>query len=243
MGVYQDVSRTGAIEIIGTDLNTERAREGAPGRVHGARRAQRRRAAARSSTSCATAKTFALSDAIKSRVTFEFGNLTQTPMPSTGPQDIVFCKNVAIYFSADVTRKLIEGLRDTLAPGGYLLLGHAESLWQMSEGFTLVEHERAFCYGRLARFTAPAPAWQRRKRAETSGPGGARLALSGRHRDAIRLVPRRLSRRRLGRGRVRRSSALVASCPTFVPAHSAARRPLRPSRPLRRRDGSRPRRC
>ena len=97
-------------------------------------------------TSCATARRFALSDAIKKRVTFEFGNLTQTPMPSTGPQDIVFCKNVAIYFSADVTRKLIGGLHDTLAPDGYLLLGHAESLWQMSEGFTLVEHERAFCY-------------------------------------------------------------------------------------------------
>ena len=62
-------------------------------------------------------------------------------MPSTGPQDIVFCKNVAIYFRADVTRKLLEGLHDTLAPDGYLLLGHAESLWQMSDDFTLVEHE------------------------------------------------------------------------------------------------------
>ena len=91
-------------------------------------------------------KTFALSEAIKKRVRFEFGNLTQTPMPSTGPQDIVFCKNVTIYFRAEVTRKLVAGLHDTIAPDGYLLLGHAESLWQMSEGFTLVEHERAFCY-------------------------------------------------------------------------------------------------
>jgi chemotaxis protein methyltransferase CheR len=58
----------------------------------------------------------------------------------------VFCKNVAIYFRSEVARRLICGLRDTIAPGGYLLLGHAESLWQMSEGFTLVEHNRAFCY-------------------------------------------------------------------------------------------------
>ena len=85
-------------------------------------------------------------------MTFEFGNLTRTPMPSTGPQDVVFCKNVAIYFRDEVTRKLIEGLRDTLTPGGYLLMGHAESLWQMSDVFSLVEHDRAFCY----RKTTPA---------------------------------------------------------------------------------------
>ena len=72
-----------------------------------------------------------MNDEIKRRVKFEFGNLTQRAMPSTGPQDIIFCKNVAIYFRPEVTRKLLKGLHDTLAPDGYLLLGHAESLWPM----------------------------------------------------------------------------------------------------------------
>ena len=90
--------------------------------------------------------TFELCSDIKRRVTFEFGNITQTPMPSAGVQDVIFCKNVAIYFSADVTRRLIKGLHDTLTPDGYLLLGHAESLWQVSDQFALVEYDRLFCY-------------------------------------------------------------------------------------------------
>ena len=89
---------------------------------------------------------FILDDDIKKRVRFEQGNLTQVPMPSTGPQDIVFCKNVAIYFQPDVARRLVHGLHDSIADGGYLLLGHAESLWQVDDRFELVEHGGAFAY-------------------------------------------------------------------------------------------------
>ena len=133
------------VEIIGTDLNTtalEKARRG----VYSARAVRNIEGRLLDKHFVRDGRTFALSEKIKSRVTFEFGNLMQTPMPSTGPQDIVFCKNVAIYFRGDVTRKLVKGLHDTLSPDGYLLLGHAETLWQMSEGFRLVEHGRAFCY-------------------------------------------------------------------------------------------------
>jgi chemotaxis protein methyltransferase CheR len=89
---------------------------------------------------------FVLDDEIRNRVQFEQGNLMQKPMPSSGVQDLVFCKNVAIYFQADVSRKLVQGLRDSISEGGYLLLGHAESLWQVSDDFELVGHDGAFCY-------------------------------------------------------------------------------------------------
>ena len=117
-------------------------------------------------------KTFALSEAIKQRVTFEFGNLTQTPMPSTGPQDIVFCKNVAIYFRAGCDAQADRGAVTTRStPDGYLLLGHAESLWQMSDGFTLVEHDRAFCYRKSSRMSHGTPAiWQNRRSAGLQRP-------------------------------------------------------------------------
>jgi chemotaxis protein methyltransferase CheR len=144
MGVYT-ACPDWTIEIVGTDLNTkalDQARRG----MYTARAVRNVEGRLLDKHFARDGKTFALSNSIKQRVTFEFGNLTQTPMPPTGPQDVVFCKNVAIYFRTDVARKLIEGLRDTLASDGYLLLGHAESLWQMSDGFTLVEHERAFCY-------------------------------------------------------------------------------------------------
>ena len=144
MGVFQRYPWLN-VEIVGTDLNSdalekahlgafsERAVRNIEGRLLD-RYFQR------------DGVTYQLNEEIRKRVRFEFGNLTQTPMPSNGPQDIVFCKNVAIYFRDDVTRKLVNGLRDTISPGGYLLLGHSESLWQMSEGFELVEHSRAFCY-------------------------------------------------------------------------------------------------
>lgn len=144
MGVY-DAWPDWTIEIVGTDLNTdalEKARRG----VYSERAVRNIEGRLLDKYFVRDGKSLALKESIKGRVKFEFGNLTRTRMPSTGPQDIVFCKNVAIYFRGEVTRRLIDGIRDTLAPGGYLLLGHAESLWHLSEDFALVEYERAFCY-------------------------------------------------------------------------------------------------
>ena len=148
MGVY-DARPDWTIEIVGTDLNTdalEKARRG----VYSARAVRNVEGRLLDKYFVQDGKSLALKESIKGRVNFEFGNLTRTRMPSTGPQDIVFCKNVAIYFRGEVTRRLIDGIRDTLAPGGYLLLGHAESLWHLSEDFALVEYERAFCYRKSA---------------------------------------------------------------------------------------------
>ena len=137
--------RDWSVEIVGTDLNTEALEKARLG-VYTARAVRNVERRTLDSYFVRDGSAFVLSEGIRNRVAFEFGNITQTPMPSTGPQDVVFCKNVAIYFSAEIARRLIERLYDTLAPGGYLLLGHAESLWHMSDRFTLVEHARAFCY-------------------------------------------------------------------------------------------------
>jgi len=204
-------------EIIGTDLNSnalERARQG----VYTERAVRNVEGRLLDRYFVRDGKTYALNDAIKKRVTFEFGNLTQTQMPSTGPQDIVFCKNVTIYFRPDVARKLIEGLRDMIAPDGYLLLGHAESLWQMSEGFALVEHDRAFCYRkseyvesasrRTVMPAAPAPTL-RLKSTPTIDTNV----------DATNQYDACLAAIRAGDWDAAESAldALVESCPTFVP--------------------------
>ena len=217
------------IEILGTDLNTtvlEKARAG----VYAARAVRNVEGRLRDLYFTGEGKTFTLTDAITRRVTFEFGNLTQTPMPSTGPQDIVFCKNVTIYFRTDVTRKLVGGLHDTLAPDGYLLLGHAESLWQMSEGFTLVEHGGAFCYRKSSHVrqkqTAPKPVASRSlgrkasKRAVVSGFSRATaVRLKADTSDPTSRYDLCLVAFRAGDWDAAEMalSALVASCPTFVP--------------------------
>ncbi len=203
------------VEVIGSDLNTkalEEARRGA----YSARAVRNVEGRLLEKYFLRDGRTFVLSDEIKSRVTFEFGNLTQTPRPSTGQQDIVFCKNVAIYFHPDVTRKLVRGLHGTLAPGGFLLLGHAESLWQMSEGFALVEHERAFCYRK-------APVAE--EGSSSVGSGFSRTAKVRLKADPTVETSTQydlsLSLFREGDWAAAESVliALIRSCPTFLPAH------------------------
>ena len=67
--------------------------------------------------------------------------------------DLVLCRNVTIYFSRDTTRALMGRLHATLRDGGYLFLGHSETLWQVSEEFRLVAlgsgDSAAYVYRRL----------------------------------------------------------------------------------------------
>ena len=137
-------------EIVGTDVNTEvleTARRG----VYSARALRNVEGDLLRRYFRPEGRRFSLSDEIKRAVRFEYANLTHVPMPrpSAPGQDIVLCKNVTIYFRPEMTRRLVGQLHDALADGGFLLLGHSESLWQMDEGFALVEHEGAFCHRKI----------------------------------------------------------------------------------------------
>jgi chemotaxis protein methyltransferase CheR len=70
-----------------------------------------------------------ISDLIRSMVDFRRANLVDERWAEPFPrQDIVFCRNVLIYFGEDSMRRAVEGLYRALLPGGYLFLGHAETL-------------------------------------------------------------------------------------------------------------------
>ena len=88
-------------------------------------------------------------------------NLVLEPPPfDPASVDLVVCRNVTIYFARATTRAVIASFHDVLADRGYLLLGHAESLWQVTEDFTLLPVGEAFVYrgGRPAALGAvPAP--------------------------------------------------------------------------------------
>ena len=58
--------------------------------------------------------------------------------PPRDRQDLVLCRNVTIYFDRETTRAVIDRLHGSLRDGGYLLLGHSETLWRLSDAFTLV---------------------------------------------------------------------------------------------------------
>lgn len=55
-----------------------------------------------------------------------------------GPYDFVFCRNVVIYFDKPTQAKLFDRIANVMTPNGYLYIGHAESLAQVSRRFRLV---------------------------------------------------------------------------------------------------------
>jgi chemotaxis protein methyltransferase CheR len=65
---------------------------------------------------------------LRSRVTFRHLNLLQGEPPFTNPFQVIFCRNVMIYFDQQTQEELVQRLTRRLVPGGYLFVGHAESL-------------------------------------------------------------------------------------------------------------------
>lgn len=88
-----------------------------------------------------------LNDRVKQRIRFDTINLIEPFFPrETDPVDIVFCKNVIIYFRLDTVKKVIRRFYNALADGGCLFVGHSESLWQISDDFELEEISGIFFY-------------------------------------------------------------------------------------------------
>ena len=65
---------------------------------------------------------------LRSAIGFARLNLMDASYPVGEPMDIIFCRNVLIYFDKDTQEKVVRRLCDCLRPGGYLFLGHSESI-------------------------------------------------------------------------------------------------------------------
>ncbi|MBI1378109.1 MAG: hypothetical protein GC157_11600 [Frankiales bacterium] len=85
--------------------------------------------------------------AVRDLVDVRLHNLVADEPPfGPGEVDLVVCRNVTIYFSRDTMRELVGRFHTVLGAGGYLLVGHAETLWQVTDAFTLVTLGDAFAY-------------------------------------------------------------------------------------------------
>ncbi len=82
---------------------------------------------------------FQVNDELRRMVSYARLNLAHPPYPMKGPFDVVFCRNVMIYFDNPVRKGLLDEIWRLLKPGGYLMVGHAESLSGMLSRFKSVE--------------------------------------------------------------------------------------------------------
>ncbi|BDG61382.1 CheR family methyltransferase [Caldinitratiruptor microaerophilus] len=82
----------------------------------------------------------------KNRVQFRYSNLLRPGREVQGAFDIVFCRNVLIYFDDASRRQVAETLFDLMVPGGYLFLGASESMSRISRAFQLRRVGSGFVY-------------------------------------------------------------------------------------------------
>ncbi|WP_313952156.1 protein-glutamate O-methyltransferase [Accumulibacter sp.] len=75
---------------------------------------------------------------IRQKVRFAQVNLTQSISPGIGSFDVIFLRNVLIYFDSETKRKVVANLLPRLLPGGYLVVGHSESLNGISDRLSAV---------------------------------------------------------------------------------------------------------
>ncbi len=125
------------IKILATDLDSDVVAKAASGiyeerRLEGVSEQRRRRWFRRGRG--ANAGKVRIADEIRGLITFRQLNLMH-PWPMRGPFDVIFCRNVVIYFDKDTQRRLFDRYADILGAQRYLFIGHSESLHRVSERF------------------------------------------------------------------------------------------------------------
>ncbi len=135
------------VEILGSDIN-QRV-------LHTARKGVYKKGAHRATSPDMLAKYFVeeekgnyrIIDKVRELVSFSSVNLLDPYKTSLiNNMDVIFCRNVIIYFDKEAKKKVIASFYDKLREGGYLLLGHSESLINISNAFLLrtLKHDMVY---------------------------------------------------------------------------------------------------
>jgi chemotaxis protein methyltransferase CheR len=135
------------IEIVGSDIDTDilkQAREG----VYGERSLSRLSPGVVSQYfEPLGGLKYRLIKDLRESVVFTKANLMEGgSLASFGRFDVIFCRNLLIYFDEAARAKAADNLYDLLTPGGYICLGHTESMGRISERFEAVRFPDAIVY-------------------------------------------------------------------------------------------------
>jgi chemotaxis protein methyltransferase CheR len=82
---------------------------------------------------------YAISEKIKNEVIYRKFNLMDKVFPFKKKFHVIFCRNVMIYFDEDTKRRLVQKFYDNLEEGGYLFIGHSESLGRDNTKFNYIQ--------------------------------------------------------------------------------------------------------
>jgi chemotaxis protein methyltransferase CheR len=134
------------ISIVGTDINMQmlaKAREG----LYTSRSLKDTPEQYISKYFHVEGEHYRIADCVKCMVSFRFGNLIDKQDAALIQNvDCIFCRNVLIYFNVESCRKIVNIFYDNLARYGYLLLGHSESLYRITNIFKLVKLQHSLVY-------------------------------------------------------------------------------------------------
>ncbi|MBF0197374.1 MAG: tetratricopeptide repeat protein [Planctomycetes bacterium] len=92
---------------------------------------------------------YQLDESIRSMVDFKKWNISSGTLPPTQSGkswDIIFCRNVIIYFDNNTVKNVIQAFWEALTPQGFLFLGHSETLWNIHQGFELIQRGQGIVY-------------------------------------------------------------------------------------------------
>ncbi len=135
------------VKIQGTDVNRAALRRAAAAR-YSAWALRETPADLRARYFRAEGREFVLADDLRVAVTFEEQNLAFPEFREPASLDVIFCRNVLMYLTPGVARAAVAHFARWLQPGGYLFLGHAETLRGLSDVFDLQHQHGTFYYRR-----------------------------------------------------------------------------------------------
>jgi chemotaxis protein methyltransferase CheR len=90
---------------------------------------------------------YAVKKTLKELVHFDFHNLKTEYLPQRN--DVIFCRNVMMYFDEAEQKRLIQKFHRCLNPGGFLFVGHAESLLGLTDKFNMVYRDTGTAYQQI----------------------------------------------------------------------------------------------
>jgi chemotaxis protein methyltransferase CheR len=134
------------IEILGTDISEKALKVGQSGKYSAY--------AVRSTPDLIKTKYFKpdgphfqLDEQVRSMVSFEIHNLRDALAAKRhGTWDVIFCRNVMIYFDDPMRKRVLNMFADQLAPDGTLFIGHSERLRDITDTFEQLPYAEGFCY-------------------------------------------------------------------------------------------------